>query len=364
MARRKSYKNPLTEFLKRAARSMVAVIVLTALVLGISFGVKEVSTLDAAKLAQLSGPVLSKVGITEEQAGQVAGKFIARLGQTDLGVVEEGDAGTNTQQTANQNPDLSLSPQGEVSSASTERNEAPLFKVAVFADSHIASNPSEYTENESLLVKASDRAQSEGVAAIFHVGDISNLGLSEDISTAKRILDASGITYYAIPGDRDLWKTVGPENFISVFGDNFHAVDIQGTKFVMLDNSANYSVVDGETVGQFEKELEGADFVLVSQPLYHTNNIVMGVVDGETVVKVKEQADVLLGMIRSSEVKAVIAGDQHTFSKLKDPQDPGLEHIVAGPITRERNLQQGKPRILILNVYKDGGYSVNDVALE
>lgn len=363
MARRKKYKNPFGEFIKRSMRSLLAVIVLTALVLGISYGVKTVSTLNANSLARMSGPILSKLGISEEQAGQVAGEFIQRLGQTDIG---EGEASSADGHKTGDDLSQGTEPTGEISSASTSRvrEETPQARIAVFADSHLASSPAEYAENKDLLQKAVDKAKSESADVIVHVGDISNLGLEEDLSDAKAILDNSGVKYYAIPGDRDLWKTVGTENFESVFGEDFHTFEVGGFKFVMLDNSANYSVIDGEVVGEFESELGGAEFVFLSQPLYHPNNIVMGVVDGETVVKVKEQADELLGMIRNSKVEAVIAGDHHSFSVTPDPEDPNLEHIVAGAITRERNLQQGKPRILMLNLFSDGGYTVDDVALE
>ena len=86
---------------------------------------------------------------------------------------------------------------------------------------------------------------------------------------AKVIMDESGLLYYSLPGDRDLYESVGPQNFYNVFGKPRLSVTIGDVKVVLLDNSANYSLIDSAIIGQFKEEIKDADFVAISQPLYH-----------------------------------------------------------------------------------------------
>ena len=175
-------------------------------------------------------------------------------------------------------------------------------------------------------------------------------------------MDDSGLTYYALPGDRDLYDTVGQQAFLDVFGVNYHSVGIGGKKFVLLDNSANFTIVLGNLIDWFVREVADADFVLLSQPLYHpSNDKVMGVVDGEEDAAVRKQALELLDVIRASPVVAVVAGDHHMSSTSPDPVDTQLTHYVVGAITRERNLQP--PRFGVLTIFTDGDYEVKDVVL-
>jgi hypothetical protein len=84
MARRKSRKSHKKSTFKRGFRSIFAIIVLTALVLGISYVIRGIATLDAGKVVDVSEPYLSMLGIDDEKVGQVAGDFAQRVAQTDL----------------------------------------------------------------------------------------------------------------------------------------------------------------------------------------------------------------------------------------------------------------------------------------
>ena len=214
-----------------------------------------------------------------------------------------------------------------------------------------------------LMVHIVSKTKDLSIDTAFHLGDFTDLGVIDKLEEAKKILDESELNYYTIPGDRDLWQSVGIDNFKQVFGDNFHSITLKGMKFIMLDNSANYTTVDSKLMLWFSKEVEDADFVLLSQPLYHpTFNKVMGVVDGEVIAKVKEQAQEILNLIRQSKVKAIISGDQHSASINPDIQNPTLSHIVVGAITSDRNLQS--PRFSVLKVYADGNYKIEDILLQ
>lgn len=311
-------RNKSTRFsiLGKLLRPIISVIVLTALVLGIALFVKEISTLSYKKVISMSSPLLAKLGLSSDKAGEVAGEFIKRVSDTNI-------------------------------------NIEPILTVAIFADPH--------SDNLNLL-KAISKTKGLSIDTIFHLGDHTDLGVIDRLSEARKVLDESGLKYYSIPGDRDLYQSVGPDNFKQVFGDNFHSITLKGVKFVMLDNSANYTVVDSKLMAWFSEEVKNADFVLLSQPLYHpTFNRVMGVVDGEVVEKVKDQALEILNLIRQSEVKAIIAGDRHASSINIDTQKPTLSHIVVGAITGELNLQS--PRFSVLRVYQNLEYKIEDIVL-
>ena len=337
---KKKYKSSKFRVFGKLIRPVISVIVLTALVLGIALFVKEVSTLSYKKVISISSPLLARAGLSSDKVGEVAGEFIRRVSDTDISIDVKPEDKDKTDES---------SPK-----SNSDRETSPILTVAIFADSH--------SDNINLL-KAVSKTKEMSIDTIFHLGDHTDLGVIDKLEEVKGILDQSGLKYYTIPGDRDLWQSVGIDNYKQVFGDNFHSITLKGMKFIMLDNSANYTTVDSKLMLWFSKEVEDADFVLLSQPLYHpTFNKVMGVVDGEVIAKVKEQAQEILNLIRQSKVKAIISGDQHSASINPDIQNPTLSHIVVGAITSDRNLQS--PRFSVLRVYADGNYKIEDILLQ
>src|SRR3989344_3405791 len=320
---KKRDKSNKSSVLGKLLRPIISIIVLTALVLGIALFVKEISTMSYKRVISITAPLLAKVGLSSDKAGEVAGEFIKRASDTDINI-------------------------GNIIKDTSDpiKNSKSAVTVAIFSDPH--------SDNLDLL-KAISKTKDLSVDAIFHLGDHTDLGVITKLEEAKKILDESDLKYYTIPGDHDLWQSVGVGNFAQVFGDNFHSITLKGVKFVMLDNSANYTVIDAKLTAWFTEEVKNADFVLLSQPLYHpTFNRIMGVVDGEDVIKVKDQALEILNLIRQSKVKAIIAGDQHGSSISIDTQRSTLSHIVIGAITSERNLQS--PRFSVIRVYADDNY--------
>src|SRR3990167_8157658 len=340
-------------------RSLAAVVVLSAFVLTVSYVIKGASEFDIYKFE----PLLSRIGVDSSEFRKVAGIFDDR---------EEGGESKKSDLKESENGSKETSGSADISAAYTVRGEdgapgevkaeednKPYITVSLMSDSH---------ESNDLLAKALEIASQKNIGQVFYLGDYTDLGVEEALISAKKVMDNSGLKYYSLPGDHDLWKTVGPENFIKVFGKNYQSVTLSGFKFVMLDNSANYTVIDLAQMDWFTKELEDADFVLVPQPLYHsTNNRVMGVVNGEEVKEVRKQALEILALIRESEVKAVIAGDHHSSSTNTDPEKGNLKHIVVGAITKTRagdgvvNLQT--PRFSLLKIYNDDSFELEEVVL-
>jgi hypothetical protein len=77
----------------------------------------------------------------------------------------------------------------------------------------------------------------------------------------------------------------------------------------------------------------------------------------------KDQANEILSKIRESEVKGVIAGDQHSYDTVEDEQKPDLEHIYIGPISKER-ADQSISSLTLLTIYDDDSYSVEQIKLD
>jgi len=140
----------------------------------------------------------------------------------------------------------------------------------------------------------------------------------------------------------------------------------RGYTFMLFDNSPNFSKVSEEDLAWFEDSLNKADFVILSQPLYHpTNSRVMGMFEGDVVSTVRAQAEEMLTNIRESKIQAIIAADQHFFSKNIDTERASLSHIVVGALISNkssfRNPQSS--RYAILRIYESGDYKVEEVVL-
>ena len=342
-------KNSGPGFFRRMIRSIFSIVVLSALILGITIFMRELSGVDVDKIAYLAG----LAGLDQQKAGEVAGEFAKRVSNTDVGLDT-----SISQDVSNQNETVGGSDIISSSNTRVAENSTAIVKVAVFADSHSDLNN---------LQKAIDLAKDNNVDAVFHLGDHTNLGVLSSLEDSKKIMDASELNYYAVPGDRDLYDSVGSDNFTATYGTNFHSITINGYKFVALDNSANYTTIPSNVLVRFQQELQDADFVLLSQPLYHPSTKVMGVTDGEEVPEVREQALEILGYIRDSNVKAIIAAEQHISSETTDSVDLQLKHIVVGAITETINDRPQRilqtPRFSILNITEEGDYYIKQIVL-
>jgi hypothetical protein len=351
MFKKRRRRRARTSFIQRLFRSVVSIIVLTTFVLGISLSVKQLAHLNPDKAAQISEPLLNKIGVSPEKAGDVAGAFVERMLKTKIEPSENYKESLENGPTANVGTTSTTEP-GQVV------NKELVLKVALIADSH---------DNDENLKKALNLIKQNDIKTVFFLGDYTDFGDVEHLTKAKNIMDASGLVYYSLPGDHDLAQTVGPANYYQVFTKPQTLVTINGIKFVTLDNSANYTPIDSEDMRQFELALPDASFVLLSQPIYYPfvsiSKPVMGYVNGETIPDMKEQANNILGMIRKSSVKAVIAADHHSFSRNPDPVNENLEHIVIGSVTDAR-AEQSKTSATFLSIFSDGSYKVEESLFE
>lgn len=352
-----SYRKP--SMLGRFFRLVFSVVVLSSLVLGITLGIKSLSNTDAETLVLMTKPLLAKlhINVDEKKVGDVAGKFVERISETNLG------SGVSTSRVGS----------GTDSDVLAGSNKELLFHVAIMSDVH------EDTQN---LEKALKMAKSEGVGTVFLLGDATNYGDVVTLQKVKNVLDNSGLYYYVLPGDHDIAQTSSVANFKQVFGPDDQVVTVGGYKFLLLNNSYNFTKITPDQIVWLENNTAGADFMLLAQPLYTTGltaffeKIYMGSssTEVEEQSKILAQGDVrdqgisILNLIRSeAKIKAVFAGEHHKSSKLVDATRASLSHYIVGAISNTVNEYPQSiiqtPRFSVLSVFKDQTYQVDDVVL-
>ena len=336
---------------KRLFRSLISVVILTAFVLGISVTVRSLYSMDPVKLAKLARPLLSKLNIDEEQAGRVAGIFAQRINETSVHLTASDSASTLESENIDQ------AEYSDSSSAQTEGKEIA-FKLALIADSE---------DDFESLREALLKAKEFGAETVFFLGDLTNYGDLPALREGKKVLDDAELEYYILPGDHDLADSVedkkpAEEYFAEVFDLRNQIVNIGTFKFVLFDNSKNFTSLTQSDLDWFTREVKSADFVLLAQPLYHpVSRVIMGYSDGEEVPEVRSQANELLNLIRGFDVRAVIAADQHLFSQNEDETKPELLHFVTGAVNKSRNLDG--PNFEILSIYTDSTFSVEKIKI-
>lgn len=344
---------------------MVSVVVISALLLGISVVVREASTFDSGKLSGITSDAQKAL----ESSSVVSGKIDINS------IINELTSGIKI-------PDLSfktlfgkLVRTAAKKVISTESNDKKvLFHVCILADIH------QDTEN---LSKVLNKSKDLGCAKLLIIGDLTNYGDVASLQGVKNSLDLFEFEYYVIPGDHDLAQSVGVDNFIKVFGQDYQLVDISGVKFLMLDNSANYTIMASKQMAWLDSNISNADYVLLSQPIYVEglnapfNQIYMGGTRIppteqnliEKQLAVKEQGKFLLDLIeKTNNIKAVFAGEHHRSSEINDPLRLDLKHYVVGAVsstvdTYPQSVIQTS-RFSLLKIFEDKTYSIEDVTID
>ncbi|KKQ66688.1 MAG: putative phosphohydrolase [Candidatus Daviesbacteria bacterium GW2011_GWA2_38_24] len=246
-------------------------------------------------------------------------------------------------------------------SLTTDTSVPLFFRFAVIADSH--------TDTASLQ-KALIQAKENGAELVVGLGDYSDVGTVDELVNSKRQFDTVKLPYYLTPGDHDLWdardKSRNPlDNFRQVFKDTYSSFEYKGVRFLLLDNSDNYTGLDGVQLKWIEDELQRISenkpkltLVFAHSPLFHpSSDHVMGKVNP----KLTNQARHLIDVFSRFGVAEVIAGDGHFYSRYIEPEYK-LKMTVLGAVTSNRNLQA--PRYLMVDVFEDGSYNIQDTEIK
>ncbi len=254
---------------------------------------------------------------------------------------------------------------------SVEKEE--ILRICIIADIH------QDIEN---LNKALVGVKNSECSHMFVIGDLTNYGDVPSLKEVRDVLSGAGLEYYVIPGDHDLADSSGPLNFKKVFGENYKSVGLTGIKFVFIDNSANFTVINDSQMSWIKDRVEGADFVVMAQPLFVEGlkppfsstymGSMLNVPESDALKKkqqdVLKQGEDLLGIIRKSSVLATISAEHHRSSKLQDPVRGNLTHYVIGAVTSVVNdfpqsaIQTS--RFSILKIYEDKSYLIEDITLD
>lgn len=220
---------------------------------------------------------------------------------------------------------------------------------ALIADSHI---------DHTRLKKAVEKAQLAGVSYIVHFGDLSDFGGLGNLQETKRVLDSSEIDYLVIPGDRDVVE--GGENFENVFKEKICGAQLlQKYSILCFSNPYNYTLLPDFYTEEFYSNLQTANVIFSSQPIYnHKSNIYMGFYDA----KVKKQADQVFEEILQSNANYLVSADAHFFIKYQGPADSKLTLYTLGALTDKRNLQT--PNFALMKIYQGGQVELEQVLVE
>lgn len=249
----------------------------------------------------------------------------------------------------------------KITIAKPQASTKPLFKFLALSDSHADNNN---------LRKAISQAKEKypDIQFLIGVGDYSEVGTLNELRAAKNELDLSGLRYFVIPGDHDLWDSRDKQspplaNFKQVFGPPYQAFTFADFRFLLLDNSDNYQGLGEEQKRWITEELEKKEeiktvIVFIHEPLYHpSSDHFMGRVEGS----LKQQAKALIYQLKAAGVKLVISGDIHYFSEYLEPET-NLPMATLGAVTSERNPQA--PRYAIVWVFDDGSVELEDVEIK
>lgn len=257
-------------------------------------------------------------------------------------------------------PSIAVIQPDQPNNLATTKIEAPLFHFAVVADSH--------NDNKN-LEKALIQARYRGAKFVIGLGDYTEVGSVEELQAAKSIFDASGIPYYLTIGDHDMWasrneRKLSTTFYNQVFGTAYQSFGDSGVRFILINNADNYLGIDSLQWKWLEEELQTNRqsylqvFAFMQEPIYHpSSDHIMGKVNKN----VSDQATSLVQLFDAAEIGEVFAGDAHFHTRYIEPTT-GLKMTVAGAVVAERNAQQ--PRFLLVDVYSDGSYNIEDVEIE
>jgi hypothetical protein len=229
------------------------------------------------------------------------------------------------------------------------------YKFAILSDTH---------EDETYFPKIVDQIQKrQDIVFVAHLGDLSNAGDKLKLQEAKNILDHISEPVFVIPGDHDLnWLPQHDlANFMQVFHEQktYYTTNRANEHFIFLDNSnINSGLSDAEwqwLEADLQSNRQPNIYVFMSTPL--SNPYLSFKKMGAENEGVAAQAEKLSKLFGQYHVKAIFAGDTHTFSKYDDTIS-GVPTITVGSAGSTKN---PLPLYLTVDILENGGYNVTSI---
>jgi len=216
-------------------------------------------------------------------------------------------------------------------------------------------------------------AKKLGSEFVVLVGDLTKTGEEKQFKELKDVLDKSGLKYYVVPGNHDIYaakkKTGNPLiYFQNYFGKPYQQLLIERGNlkfsFLFIDNS-NEDQGIGETQMSFIKQnlvsnsiqsdTTAATLVFLHIPVWHpTSEYIMGYRNKE----VSKQKEKLLNIFKEASVSAAFFGHLHKTSFY---EWDGIKMYVAGSVNSFRNWQT--PRFLKVEIFGKGEYKTQEIEL-
>lgn len=171
---------------------------------------------------------------------------------------------------------------------------------------------------------------------IIVTGDLTTLGKLNELQNVKETLDESGITYYVIPGNHDLWSVRGTSNpFRQVFRDDYQSFSKDKVKFILINNGDGVVGIDKTQQAWLDNEITDCPkiycLVFSHMPL---NNYLTAHIMGESNSKIASQAASLVKKFNNNKIKELFAGHIHYLSNYTLD---GLQTNTAGAIFTDNN---------------------------
>lgn len=214
------------------------------------------------------------------------------------------------------------------------------------------------------LKKALEISKRRGSEFVVLVGDLTQVGSKIQLEQIKEVLNYSGLKYYVVPGNHDLYasrkQTKDPKKYFrEVFGKPYYSLLINKISFLFLDNSDDQKLMENEQIEFIKSNLnkfgKNLNFIFFHMPVYHpTSDYIMGYQNNE----ISKQKDELLDILKNASVSAIFAGHLH---KTASYEWEGIKMYVAGSVNSTRNWQT--PRFLEVEVFENKEFKVSEIEL-
>lgn len=250
-----------------------------------------------------------------------------------------------------------------------EPTATPVAKKAVLQFTVVGDPESDLVNLGKIINRAKEKA---GTFLIF-AGDLTQVGSPGQLAEFKKVMDESGLEYYVVPGNHDLYTSRkqtkdAKKYFRDVFGTPYYQVIKNAGKFkvnfLFLDNSDEYSKMETDQINFLNNNLKKAsnklNFVFFHLPVFHpSSDYIMGYQE-EIISKQKDELlSIFQKVNEASQTKFVFfAGHLHHTSSY---EWSGMKMYVAGSANSLRNWQT--PRYLEVKVFSDAEFEVKEVEL-
>lgn len=189
------------------------------------------------------------------------------------------------------------------------------FKFAWITDTHVG-NP---TGKNDLINSVNDINTLEDIDFVILSGDLTETGKTNDLLTAKKILDNLRIPYYAIPGNHDTkWSESGCTAFSKVFGGDKFLLDYEGIRFIGMHQGPIMRMSDGHFSPE---DLRWLDTLLVKIP--NLNQPIIFVTHYPANNQIDNWYEVL-GRLKKFNTKVIICGHGHSNGSFNFEGIPGV----------------------------------------